>query len=114
MVMESIEELKASKPKLQQFEDQIIAFFSENPDIDGDKLSAMKRKGFGKRVAEHCDTKKVKGVAGALFQKIVEKITAKNEVLFHFKSHMSELEGFSYFFERLDSDHCNISMLSQK
>ena len=81
LVTETLDELIAgTKPKLAPFRDGIIDYFQNDPvgkEIDTPKLPEMNKKDFCAALAAHCKEKKVKGLAGALYKNMVEKIKPK-------------------------------------
>ena len=73
LMMSVIAELKAggntSKFKAEKAEEfglKFIDFFRQNPDIDAKALSEMSLAEFGKRMAEFCGDKRVKGITSIL------------------------------------------------
>ena len=72
LMMSVIAELKAgntSKSKAQKAEEfglKFIDFFRQNPNINAKALSEMKPNDFGKRMAEFCGDKRVKGITSIL------------------------------------------------
>ena len=81
LVTETLDELIAgTKPKLAPFRDGIIDYFQNDPngkEIESPKLLEMNKKDFCAALAAHCKEKKVKGLAGALYKNMVEKIKPK-------------------------------------
>lgn len=65
---------KAKKAEL--FGPQIIEWFRQNSNIDGDALINMKHKEFGIRMAEHLENRKVKGFTAALYRILINRIEA--------------------------------------
>ena len=54
---------KTARKVADEFGSKMIDFFAQNPDIDGNVLDTMGAKVFGQSLADHCGSKKVKGVA---------------------------------------------------
>jgi len=70
-LLQILESLLSANDKFQPFKAQIVSYFTEHR-IDGSILSAMKRKEFANNLIKHCDNKKIKGSAGALYKKLIE------------------------------------------
>lgn len=63
--------------KWQENGDQIVRFFRENPDVDGEAFSSMTAKQnvtFQKRVADHCGINKLKPLAKAMRVAVLAKM----------------------------------------
>ena len=71
----------------KEFGNEVIEYFEKNPDIDSDALAAMTRKDFARELIDHCNTKKVRGLAGNLQKNVIEMINDTNRDL------ISVLEG---------------------
>ena len=73
-VMHSVAELqnhkfeKGTAAKMERFGGRIIDFFLLHQDLDGDKLSTMPQNEFGRLIAEHCESRRVRGITSKLLK----------------------------------------------